>query len=148
MPAAMGFGTALAVCFRKFVTFSGRAPRAEYWWFMLFSVGIGTLGDVIDESVGNLLSFVFFLPQLSVGWRRMHDIGKSGAWTLLPLLALLPASVIFFNGMTESLLYASIALFVVLYVCVIFLAAKRGDVGPNEYGDDPYGMGADLSVFD
>lgn len=32
----MGFTDAIATCFRKYVTFSGRAPRAEFWWFVLF----------------------------------------------------------------------------------------------------------------
>src|SRR5262249_30854083 len=33
-----GFGEAIAVCFRKYVTFSGRASRPEFWFFYLFTI--------------------------------------------------------------------------------------------------------------
>ncbi|WP_062530711.1 DUF805 domain-containing protein [Demequina rhizosphaerae] len=32
----MGFGESVAVCFRHYATFRGRASRAEFWWFQLF----------------------------------------------------------------------------------------------------------------
>ncbi|WP_062205027.1 DUF805 domain-containing protein [Demequina salsinemoris] len=32
----MSFGEAISTCFRKYTDFSGRARRAEYWWFYLF----------------------------------------------------------------------------------------------------------------
>lgn len=32
----MSFSESVKTCFRKYVTFSGRAPRAEYWYFWLF----------------------------------------------------------------------------------------------------------------
>ncbi len=32
----MNFFTAVGSCFLKYVTFTGRASRAEYWWWTLF----------------------------------------------------------------------------------------------------------------
>ena len=32
----MSFSDAVRTCFSKYVTFSGRATRPEYWWFFLF----------------------------------------------------------------------------------------------------------------
>ena len=32
----MGFQDAVRTCLRKYATFSGRASRPEYWYFMLF----------------------------------------------------------------------------------------------------------------
>ncbi len=34
----MSFIESVTTCFQKFVTISGRASRAEYWWYMLFYV--------------------------------------------------------------------------------------------------------------
>lgn len=34
----MSFGESLKTCFKKYVTFSGRARRSEYWWFALLSI--------------------------------------------------------------------------------------------------------------
>lgn len=143
----MGFGTAIKTCMRKFVTFSGRAPRAEYWWFILFTTIIGVILELIDPVIAGVANLVFLLPTLSVGWRRMHDIGKTGLWTLAPLLGLIPIFAGVF-AMSEIVMYVGIAIFVVLLLYVLYLTIKRGDSGANEYGDDPYGMGSDASVFD
>jgi len=97
----MRFGQAVATCFRKYVTFSGRARRPEYWWFVLFVVlcsivssildgivfGFGTDDEPNAEVFHTIVSLGTFLPLLSAGWRRMHDTGRSGWHLLLPLIA-------------------------------------------------------------
>ena len=104
----MTFGQSVRTCFRKYVTFSGRAPRSEYWWFVLFVIlggivlsivdsilfGTGTVetgpGSVTASSkngpISGLFSLVILLPMLAVGWRRMHDTGRSGLYLLYPIL--------------------------------------------------------------
>ena len=78
--ATMGFGEAIKVCFNKYADFSGRASRAEFWWFYLFTF----LVSLITCGVACL---VFLIPQYAVGARRLHDTGRSG-W--LQLLGLVP----------------------------------------------------------
>ena len=78
--ATMGFGEAIKVCFNKYADFSGRASRAEFWWFYLFTF----LVSLISCGVACL---VFLIPQYAVGARRLHDTGRSG-W--LQLLGLVP----------------------------------------------------------
>ena len=34
----MSFKEAIKVCFKKYFKISGRATRAEYWWFQLFGL--------------------------------------------------------------------------------------------------------------
>lgn len=47
----MSFVTAVRTCFGKYVTFSGRAPRSEFWWFILavwlVSTGLSLVDGVI-----------------------------------------------------------------------------------------------------
>jgi uncharacterized membrane protein YhaH (DUF805 family) len=96
----MSFTAAIATCFGKYWTFKGRASRAEFWWFMLFGILAGFTADKFDRLVfgtdaakhplvgfGTVVSFVVGLPALTVGCRRLHDIGKSGWWQTLLLLA-------------------------------------------------------------
>lgn len=68
--------------FERSFQFSGTATRAEFWWFILFvAVGI----RVVDLILSLFLSLLLFIPLLSVGARRLHDINFSGWWQLLAL---------------------------------------------------------------
>lgn len=105
----MSFTDAIRTCFRKYVTFSGRAPRSEYWWFALFVFLGGIVAGILDgilfgtgsvevtedsfsaESNGPiaaLFSLGTFLPLLAAAWRRMHDTGRSGLYVFYPLIAM------------------------------------------------------------
>ena len=90
-----GFLEAVGICFRKYLTFSGRARRSEYWYFRLFCWLVDIIllilaaafsGTAMSGIIGLLLlvfCLIILLPGLAVSWRRMHDIGKSGMWNLI-----------------------------------------------------------------
>lgn len=91
---------------KKYATFSGRATRSEYWYFVLiYSItytilmgidfAIGTFSKQLMEN-GSFLGFlstayslVLFLPSLAVTVRRLHDINKSGWWVLFVLVPII-----------------------------------------------------------
>ncbi len=82
--------------FQNFATFSGRARRQEYWMFVLFncifSIVITFVGAAIDiPQLGNLYTLVALIPSIAVGVRRMHDVGKSGWYLLIPIYNLILA---------------------------------------------------------
>src|SRR5947208_688023 len=79
---------------KKYAVFSGRAPRAEYWWYVLGSTVIGLTVAVVEQltfgavygdegPLGLLLSIALLLPGAAVTVRRIHDIDRSGWWFLL-----------------------------------------------------------------
>lgn len=96
-------------CIRKYADFSGRATRAEFWWWVLATVlasfALGSADGFVNTLAGpyafSPLSSIFglavLLPDLAVTCRRLHDIGKSGWWQLLwvalAVLALVPIVV-------------------------------------------------------
>ena len=96
----MTFGEAIQRCFNKYATFNGRAGRAEYWWWYLFtflgsavfSAVSAIFGDSILESLflwmGYAANIALLIPTLAVSWRRMHDIGKGGGWFFINLIPL------------------------------------------------------------
>ena len=103
------FVEAVKVAFRKYADFTGRATRAEYWWWVLFSVLAGVAFGSIDGFIASLTGWkgaspfqtIFglatLLPSLAVTSRRLHDIGKSGWWQLAwwsPLLAWITTGVL------------------------------------------------------
>ena len=83
----MDFQTSIARCFEKFATFSGRASRSEFWWFVLFanliSLPLLLFSPATRDLMRILHALLFALPTFAVGARRLHDIGKSGWWVLL-----------------------------------------------------------------
>ena len=87
-------GSAISACFSKYATFSGRATRSEYWYFVLFNVIVSIGGVILDTAIGtsfiqNLFTLALFLPGLAVAVRRMHDVGKSGWFMLIPFYNLI-----------------------------------------------------------
>lgn len=115
----MNFMTAVSACFKKYATFSGRARRSEYWYFFLFctlvSVVLGLIFGQTMAFVSTMFTLATLVPSLAVTWRRMHDIGKCGAWSLIVLIPVVGA-IIF-----------------LIWTC------KNGEEGENEYGENPKG---------
>ncbi len=91
----MSFQDAVRVCLSKYADFQGRARRSEYWWFVVFTAVVTTIGSVLDALVGTgygsygliegVAALALLLPSLAVGARRLHDVGRSG-WLLLLLI--------------------------------------------------------------
>jgi len=81
-------GNAISACFSKYATFSGRATRSEFWYFYLFYILVIVAVTLIDPStsglLGNLVFLGFIIPMTAAGCRRMHDVGKSGWFQLVP----------------------------------------------------------------
>lgn len=84
----MDFMTAVKTCFAKYVTFSGRASRSEFWWFFLFQIILMMVLSFVSMTLYGLAALALLLPGLAVGVRRLHDIGKSGWFLLLGLIPL------------------------------------------------------------
>lgn len=124
-----GFNQAVKACFQKYAVFSGRARRAELWWFVLLYFLCRWSFDLLEyicletdfwpprQAVFNLMFFKglglivrlgFVLPLAAVWVRRMHDNDLSGWWGLIPV----------YSGV---------------------LALTDGTAGSNRYGPDPKG---------
>jgi uncharacterized membrane protein YhaH (DUF805 family) len=114
-----------AGCYRKYATFSGRARRAEYWWYTLFNaviyLALIAFGFLLGNSDGSnavlgilvaVFILVVFLPTLAVTSRRLHDAGLSGWWQLLGIIPL--------GGFA-----------------VLIMTLLDSNDGPNKYGPEP-----------
>ncbi|WP_416952616.1 DUF805 domain-containing protein [Nocardioides sp. T5] len=98
----MDFMTAVRTCLSKYVDFSGRARRSEYWYFALFSFLVNLAATLVDNVLGTdydratsggliqtVASLALFLPSLAVGIRRLHDTDRSGWWILIGLIPII-----------------------------------------------------------
>ena len=119
----MTFLTAIKTCFSKYITFSGRASRSEYWYFTLFTLlaAFGTLAldIVLASNLGlppifyTVASIAIILPSLSVLVRRLHDVNKSGWWYFICFVPLVGV------------------------LLILYWAVSKGTSGPNRFGPDP-----------
>jgi uncharacterized membrane protein YhaH (DUF805 family) len=81
----------------NYVNFNGRARRMEYWGFALINGIIsGILYYLSITSPGlSIIYAIFslgtFLPGLAAAVRRMHDVGNSGWFILIPIYNLILA---------------------------------------------------------
>ena len=109
------------LAFKQAFNFKGRANRPEFWYFNLFYIIIFIICSLIDTQVlgtsmsetgliGGIYTLISIIPSLSVTIRRLHDVNKSG-WNLLWSLT------------------------VIGYLYVLYLAIKKGNDGPNNYGE-------------
>ncbi len=83
---------------KKYTVFTGRAQRAEYWYFVLFNLiiifvlgfidGLLGTGGAYGGVLGGIYMLAVLLPSIAVGIRRLHDTDRSGWWLLLGLIPL------------------------------------------------------------
>ena len=97
------FALFLETLTKRYAQFSGRASKREFWGFMLFKIVavvaiffVTVIMSEINKSLGSIFSLLYWLfvialviPDLSVGVRRPHDIGKSGWWYLIAFVPLI-----------------------------------------------------------
>tara|TARA_E500000178_G_scaffold354629_1_gene424313 strand:+ start:6082 stop:6495 length:414 start_codon:yes stop_codon:yes gene_type:complete len=135
----MGFAEATKNYFIKWVDFSSRISRSEYWWGSLGAIlvsvvigfAIGFIGTLLGFGTGAILDYASILLQIflmiagtALAVRRLHDLDRSG-WWLLIILTIIGSFL---------LLY--------WYCC-------KGDESENRFGPDPLagdGEPDDLSV--
>jgi uncharacterized membrane protein YhaH (DUF805 family) len=118
----MNFVEAIKSGFSHYVTFSGRACRSEYWFWVLFALIGGAVTAGLDAAIfgyrpgvspfNGIFDLVIFLPGIAVAARRLHDIDRTAWWLLIAL-----------TGIGAILL--------VVWYCF------KGTSGPNQFGPDP-----------
>jgi uncharacterized membrane protein YhaH (DUF805 family) len=85
---------------RRYVDFSGRASRSQFWLFVLFYVIIIIIAVVIDILVFNsleggigvlqlLVVLIHLIPSIAISVRRLHDTDRSGWWIFISLVPLI-----------------------------------------------------------
>lgn len=111
----LSFGQAVESALKqKYATFTGRARRSEYWFFVLFQVIVCVVAAILDSVLGLtigdlsygvlycLSALALLLPSLAVVIRRLHDIGRSGWWILIALVPFIGGLVLLVFACLDS----------------------------------------------
>ena len=128
----MKFFNLIKNTYAKYATFSGRATRSEFWFFVLFyytTIFLLTF-SMFYFQMSNVLMWIMYafslgslLPYLGVAIRRLHDSNKSAWYVLLPIV---PSIVSRLEGLEW---FGIISL-----VISILLFSLPGDFKKNKYG--------------
>jgi uncharacterized membrane protein YhaH (DUF805 family) len=113
---------------KKYAVFTGRARRREFWRFSLFNavalVVLAGIGLGAGKTAALIPYFLYvaavLVPSLAVTARRMHDIGRSGWFTLIGFFPLLGG------------------------IALLVMTCTEGDATPNAYGPSPKPVPAHL----
>ena len=160
----ISFGPAIAMAFTRFKDFGGRSSRSEYWWWRLFyalvvnvPLRIGRNADAVATRscidsrksyltcmvvghqspiymAGLVLTLVFFVPDLAIIVRRLHDIGKNGWWVLV--FSGIPLAFLLTPVNTSTAVLVLLVTLVVLVWQLIWLV-RVGDDTANQWGMVP-----------
>lgn len=92
--------TAFVSCMKRYVQFSGRASRKEYFFFHLACLILllvlcfilapalsilGRFGSVVSVLLFHIIYYGSLIPSIAVTARRFHDTGRSGWMMLIPV---------------------------------------------------------------
>lgn len=123
--------TAVRAVLSSYATFTGRASRSEYWWWVLSVFIIMLILGLVDaflvapllgfgagdENAGQPLSLIvslaILIPNIAVGIRRLHDTGRTGWWLLIGLVP------------------------VVGFLVLLYFFVQPSDEGENQHGYKP-----------
>lgn len=107
----MKFAESIREFFSRYTDFRGRTPRSGYWWVVLFLVLASFVmwaldmvffqgiypQDLLDQGFGPV-SLLFIaatlIPNLALGFRRLHDTNRSAWWLLIGLVPFAGAVVL------------------------------------------------------
>lgn len=162
----VSFGAALKSYFVNYFNFSGRSTRAEYWWvilaqWLLQTVSSGLSAIIILPALSTamltgaenfntvfsgasgilfiilvIIQLGLFVPSLSLTFRRLHDVNRSGVWLFVPVLCSLAIFTVPFmpSSLVVVITISSILLSLAASISVLVFLVLPSSPGENKYG--------------
>ena len=130
---------------KKYKDISGRMTRAEYFRFILVFTTISILVETgaillnwgaLEDIVYYAILFIFTIPILSAGVRRLHDSGLSGMWNLLAIPSIIINFLVGPNDIGNFLLPATVVS-EGLSIIHLLLCLRKSQRFTNQYGPLP-----------
>ena len=130
---------------KKYADFKGRASREEFWFFVVFVIISNAVAGIIGMVFGfgsmlpGLVGILLIVPQLAVGVRRLHDIGKTGRELIVPcvMLAAVPLAFAFRGVLPKIVALGFLGIVLLAFANLLTLFLKKGSTVPNKYGAAP-----------
>jgi uncharacterized membrane protein YhaH (DUF805 family) len=152
------FTESIRAFFSRYTDFRGRTPRSGYWWVALFLVAVSIVmwgvdmalfqgvypQELLDQGLGPvslLLIAATAIPNLALGFRRLHDTGRSAWWILIFLGPLLVSSGVtgtLENPMEPTPLAIGLGVLTLIGgITLLVFYLLPSTPGSNQYGPNP-----------
>ena len=136
--------------FNRATDYKGRSSRSEFWWPVVFILIIDLGFHLVlficakiiiiyrlFQFIRWIYGLLFFLPDITIMIRRLHDVNKSGWWLFVPVIAFVAFLLLGRLGYkTPFIIFLSSLFLLVFLICYIILivsfASKSVDVN-NRY---------------
>jgi len=131
---------------KLFTSPSGRVSRLQFWLHGMLPIVLANILLVWIPFIGQLIALLLLWASICLGFKRFHDLGYPGWWSLVYLVPLFAAGVFLILGfaMTSFLsvawLLAEILAgvsFLIGIAQLVLVYIRLGQEGPNQYGPDP-----------
>ena len=150
-PAGAGFGAAGAWPPRQywitlFTSPSGRISRRQFWLHGVVPIIVASVLLSWIPVIGQIVSLAILWGSICIGFKRFHDLGYPGWWSLVYLIPVFAAVVLVVLGLVIPTLLGLTWLLaeilsgvsVLIGLAQLFLVYIHvGQPGPNPYGPDP-----------
>lgn len=136
----------MAYWIKLFTSPSGRISRREFWLYGVLAIIVCSVVLGWIPVIGQILSLFFFWAGICIAFKRFHDLGYPGWWSLLYLVPTLAAAAVIAVGfISTSFLEMAWLLAKILWgislliglAQLFFVYIRVGEEGPNQYGPDP-----------
>ena len=123
----VNFFEAIQLGFKNYFNVESRSSRSEYWYWFLFVLILGFVVDFADATIAGsswldysevwgpltiIYNILTWIPGITIGVRRLHDVNRSGWWLLISLT-------------------------VIGLIPLFIWAVSKGTEGKNRYGNNP-----------
>lgn len=102
-------GDSIRSFFTRYVDFSGRSSRAEYWYFYAFHLVALIALTILSKEFGgvfyilmSIYSFAVIIPNIALSFRRMHDTGRSGWYLFISCIPMVGAFMLLYYCCQDS----------------------------------------------
>ena len=149
--APAGFGAAGALPPRQywialFTSPSGRISRRQFWLHGVVPIIVASVLLSWIPVIGQIVALAILWGNICISFKRFHDLGYPGWWSLAYLIPALAAVVLVVLGLVISPLLGLMWLLaeilsgvsLLIVIAQLFLVYVHvGQPGPNRYGPDP-----------